>query len=320
MDKLQNMRAFVRVAELRSFTRAAKTLQTTTANVSRAISDLETQLRARLFNRTTRRIVLTEVGERYLRRCEQALAYVDEAEAEARDAYARPSGRLKVYSMVSFGQHYVMPTIARYQKRYPDVRVEIDVAQRIPDMLEDGYDVSLVLARELPDSTLVSHRLGSAFSIVCGSPAYLADRGVPESPSDLANHNCLQLVSPVFPAEKWVFEGPNGEETVDLPQGSFQANSSELMAAATREGMGLGLIPAYAAMDALRRDEIRRVLPDYTSQEMTVFALYHSRQYLDAKIRTWVDFLREELPSILSKDQSDLREHSVFSEKVSAGK
>jgi DNA-binding transcriptional LysR family regulator len=116
----------------------------------------------------------------------------------------------------------------------------------------------------------------------------------------------LQLVSPVFPADKWVFDGPDGEETIDLPQGSLQVNSSELVTAAMREGMGLGLIPAYAAMDALGRGEIRRVLPDYTSQEMTVFALYPSRQYLDAKIRTWVDFLRTELPSILSKDQSEI--------------
>jgi DNA-binding transcriptional LysR family regulator len=107
-------------------------------------------------------------------------------------------------------------------------------------MPEDGYDFSLVFAREIPHSTLVSHGLGSPFNIVCAPPAYLADRGVPGSISDLANHNCLQLVSPIFPADKWVLEGPNGEEAVDLPQGSFQADSSELMAAAMREGMGSG--------------------------------------------------------------------------------
>jgi DNA-binding transcriptional LysR family regulator len=179
MDTLQNMRVFVRVVEEGSFTAAAQHLNTTTAYASRAISDLEAHLHTRLLNRTTRGIALTEAGERYLQRCEQILAYVEEAEAEASDAHARPSGKLKVHAMTSFGQHYVVPAVSDYHERYPEVHVELTLAQRIPDLLDEGYDVSLVLAESLPDSGLVSQRLGSGFSITCAAPAYLERHGVP---------------------------------------------------------------------------------------------------------------------------------------------
>jgi DNA-binding transcriptional LysR family regulator len=308
MDTLQNMRVFVRVVEAGSFTGAAQHLNTTTAYASRAVSDLEAHLRTRLLNRTTRRIALTEAGERYLQRCEQILAYVDQAEAEAGDAHARPSGKLKVHAMTSFGQHYVVPAVGKYQAQYPDVHVELTLAQRMPDLLDEGYDVALVLATDLPDSGFVSQRLTSAFSIACASPAYLERHGVPQTPHDLVNHRCLQLVTPVFPASQWQFAGPQGVETIDLGPATFQVNVAEAMAVGVREGMGVGLLPIYSAISGLRSGELVWILPEYRSQEMTVFAMYPSRQYLDAKIRTWVEMLRETLPATLAKDQTELRQ------------
>lgn len=307
MDTLQNMRVFVRVVEAGSFTGAAQHLNTTTAYASRAVSDLEAHLRTRLLNRTTRRIALTEAGERYLQRCEQILAYVDQAEAEAGDAHARPSGKLKVHAMTSFGQHYAVPAVGQYQALYPDVHVELTLAQRMPDLLDEGYDVALVLATDLPDSGFVSQRLTSAFSIACASPAYLERYGVPQTPRDLVNHRCLQLVTPVFPASQWQFTGPSGLETIDLGPATFQVNVAEAMAVGVREGMGVGLLPIYSAISGLRSGELVWILPEYRSQEMTVFAMYPSRQYLDAKIRTWVEMLRETLPATLAKDQTELR-------------
>lgn len=307
MDTLQNMRVFVRVVEAGSFTGAAQHLNTTTAYASRAVSDLEAHLRTRLLNRTTRRIALTEAGERYLQRCEQILAYVDQAEAEAGDAHARPSGKLKVHAMTSFGQHYVVPAVGQYQAQYPDVHIELTLAQRMPDLLDEGYDVALVLATDLPDSGFVSQRLTSAFSIACASPAYLERHGVPQTPHDLVNHRCLQLVTPVFPASQWQFTGPQGTETIDLGPATFQVNVAEAMAVGVREGMGVGLLPIYSAISGLRSGELVWILPEYRSQEMTVFAMYPSRQYLDAKIRTWVEMLRETLPATLAKDQTELR-------------
>jgi DNA-binding transcriptional LysR family regulator len=311
MDTLQNMRVFVRVVEAGSFTAAAQHLNTTTAYASRAVSDLEAHLRTRLLNRTTRRIALTEAGERYLQRCEQILAYVDQAEAEASDAHARPSGKLKVHSMTGFGQHYVVPMISRYQARYPSVQVELTLAQRVPDLLDEGFDVSVVLASDLPDSGLVSQRLGSAFSIACASPAYIEKHGTPHVLSYLVRHTCLQLVTPVLPTEKWIFEGPNGQETVSLGPSTFTVNVADAMAVAIREGMGLGVLPTSSALPLLRAGTIVRVLPQYTMQELNVCALYPSRQYLDAKIRTWVDFLRDELPATLAADAESLKEFVV---------
>ncbi|HVE06572.1 MAG TPA: LysR family transcriptional regulator [Paraburkholderia sp.] len=307
MDTLQNMRVFARVVEAGSFTAAAQHLNTTTAYASRAVSDLEAHLRTRLLNRTTRRIALTEAGERYLQRCEQILAYVDQAEAEASDAHARPSGRLKVHAMTSFGQHYVVPAVGRYRERYPDVHIELTLAQRLPDLLDEGYDVSLVLAHALPDSGLVSQRLGSAFSITCASPGYLERNGVPRTPADLQRHTCLQMISPVSPPDEWVFDGPSGKETVALGAGTFVVNVAEALAVAVREGMGIGLLPIYSAIAGLRSGQLVRVMPEYTAQEMNLYALYASRQYLDAKIRTWVEFLRDELPATLASDHAELR-------------
>jgi DNA-binding transcriptional LysR family regulator len=311
MDTLQNMRVFSRVVEDGSFTAAAHHLNTTTAYASRAVSDLEAHLRTRLLNRTTRRIALTEAGERYLQRCEQILAYVDQAEAEASDAHARPSGKLKIHSMAGLGQHYVLPLISQYQKRHPTVQVELTLAQRIPDLLDEGFDVSIVVATDLPDSGLVAQRLGDSFNIVCASPAYLEERGVPHELSDLANHSCLQLITPVFPPDKWLFDGPDGTETVTLGPAAFTVNVGEAMAVAIAEGMGIGVLPTSSALPGLRSGALVRVLPQYTMNSLSVYALYASRQYLDAKIRTWVQFLRDELPATLAADAKSLQEFVV---------
>lgn len=310
MDTLQNMRVFMRVIEDGSFTAAARFLNTTTPHVSRAIADLEAHLRTRLLNRTTRRLALTEAGERYLQRCEQILAFVDEAEAEASDAHARPSGVLHTHAMTSVGQRYVIPAISHYQREFPEVKVELTLAQRFPDLFDEGYDVSLILASDLPDSGLIAQTLGSTQSILCASREYLARCGIPRTPRDLRVHNCLQLMTSIFPADKWVFDGPDGEETIPIA-GSFQVNVAESMVVAIREGMGIGPVPVYSAIDGLRAGDFVRVLPEFGLQPMNLYALYASRQYLDAKIKTWVDCLREEIPKLLAHDAAVLARFSA---------
>lgn len=306
MDTLQNMRVFVRVVEAGSFTAAAQQLNTTTAYASRAISDLEAHLRTRLLNRTTRRIALTEAGERYLHRCEQILSYVDEAEAEASDAHARPSGRLRVHSMTSIGQHYVVPAIARYREQCPDVDVNLTLAQRIPDLLDEGFDVSLAVALELPDSGFVAQRLGTSFSIACASPAYIERHGTPVVMRDLPKHVCLGMVTPGVHWDEWLMQGPQGEERVALAPPPFRVNVAEALAAAVREGMGIGVMPLYSVIEGLRKGELVHVMPEYRSHGMGIYALYPSRQYLDAKIRTWVDFMRVDLPARIAADERAL--------------
>ncbi|MFT4067813.1 LysR family transcriptional regulator [Paraburkholderia sp.] len=308
MDTLQMMRIFVRIAEEGSFTAAARRLDITNGNASRAITQLETHLRTRLLNRSTRHVALTEAGKRYLVRCERVLAYIDEAEAEAADAQARPSGKLQVHATSSFGQTYVLPAVLRYRERNPSVAVELTLSQHVPDILDEGYDVSLQLSMsDLPDSGLVSHRLGDVHSVLCAAPAYLRQRGTPRAVQELRGHACLQIVSSIFARDRWHLDGPDGREMFEFAPADFQVNTIDALAVALREGVGIGALPMATALSALRSGELVRVLPDYQLQKLTAYVLYASRQYLDAKIRTFVDFLREFVPQALMADKAALR-------------
>ncbi|HEV3423651.1 MAG TPA: LysR family transcriptional regulator [Paraburkholderia sp.] len=307
MDTLQNMRVFVRVVEAGSFTAAAQSLNSTTGAMSRAVSELEAHLRTRLMNRSTRRLALTTAGERYLKRCRQILADIDTAEEEASCAHERPAGALRMHSYASIGQHYVLPAISRYRALYPDVTVELTLSQRMPDLFEGSSDVSVVAASSLPNSDLVSLLLGATFSILCASPAYLRAHGAPKQPRDLAHHECLILQTPAFPANDWLLEGPNGSELMEV-SGPVQVNIAESLVVAIREGMGIGMLPVYAAIDGLRDGSMVRVLPEHTLQKMNIYALYPSRKFIDAKTRTWVEFLRTHMPKIIARDEVLLAE------------
>ncbi|ALP64595.1 MULTISPECIES: LysR family transcriptional regulator [Paraburkholderia] len=307
MDTLQNMRVFVRVVEAGSFTAAAQSLNTTTGAMSRAVSELEAHLRTRLLNRSTRRLALTTAGETYLKRCQQILADIDNAEEEASGAHERPSGVLRMHSFASIGQHYVLPAISRYRAQYPEVAVELTLSQQLPDLFEGSADVAVVGASTLPNSDLVSLLLGTTFSILCASPAYIHAHDAPKTPADLLHHDCLLLKTPAFPTSEWTLDGPNGSEVLNV-NGPVQVNIAESLIVAIREGIGIGILPLYAAIDGLRTGSLVRVLPEYTLQKMNVYALYPSRKFIDAKTRTWVEFLRTHLPQVIARDVALLEE------------
>ncbi|MGF6726671.1 DNA-binding transcriptional LysR family regulator [Paraburkholderia sp. GAS41] len=303
MDTLRNMKVFVEVADAGSFTAAANQLGTTTGNVSRSISELESHLRTRLLNRTTRRIALTEAGERYLQRCYAITASVAEAEAEASNAHAKPVGTLRVHAMSSLGQNYVVPAAAAYQERYPAVTVDLTLSQNVPDLLEEGYDVALRVAPgALPDSAYVSRRLGTFYSILCASPKYLEIHGMPQTVDELSNHTCLQVAVPLFPADRWHLEGASEAREFVLPDERFRVNVPDAMAIAVLEGMGIGALPTFTVRSLLRAGLLKRVLPAYQLETLNVFAVYASRQYLDAKIKTWIEFLRDWTDGSLDTD------------------
>ncbi|WP_331691234.1 LysR family transcriptional regulator [Pseudomonas sp. ZY71] len=303
MDVFQSMRFFVAVAQSGSFTAAAELLDTTTTNVSKAVSALEARLHTRLINRTTRRLALTEAGLRYLQRCERILDDVREADEEAGTAQTLPVGRLKIHAMSAIGNHYVIDAIARYREIHPTVMFDLTLTNRVPDLLEEGYDMSIVLARELPDSGFVAQRLGITYSILCASPAYLEKRGTPHSPDALAEHECLRIVNTVMPVEHWTFEGPQGLETITIPVSPFHINTADGMTIAIRKGMGIGIQPIASAVDGLRAGTLVRVLPAYRLEELNLFAIYPSRKFVDAKTRTWVDFLKQSIPELLASDE-----------------
>ena len=307
MDTLRNMRIFVGVAEARSFTEAARQFDATTGFISRSVSELESHLRTRLLNRTTRRVALTEAGERYLGRCQAILSSVDEAEAEASAAQAKPAGVLRVHAMSSLGQNYLVPAIAAYQACFPSVTVDLTLSQSLPDLLEDGYDVALRLwPGTLPDSNYISHRLGVVHSVLCAAPSYLERHGQPASVDDLERHACLQVALPIFPADRWVLTGPDGEREVRLPDGRFKVNAADALAVALHEGMGIGALPTLSARSSFENGTLVRVLPGYHLQQLNIFMIYPSRQYLDAKIRTWIEFVREWVANALTADETEM--------------
>jgi DNA-binding transcriptional LysR family regulator len=301
MNLLRNMRVFVRVAEAGSFTAGAEQSDVTTAQASRFISDLEVHLRTRLFNRTTRRIALTDAGNRYLRRSKVILALVDASEAEAGEARTSPAGVLRIHAPLSFGQIYVVPALTRYLEKYPLVRAEVTLSQRFPDLLDEGFDVSLqVASTHLPDSALVSAKICTMPTVLCASPKYIESRGAPRSVSELHQHTCLQLVTPHFPVDRWRFEGRDGAAEIELRPGKLRVNSAEALAVSLVEGFGIGPLPMPSALSALQSGALVRVLPEHELPGTTVYATYLSREYLDAKIRTLIAFLREFVATALS--------------------
>jgi DNA-binding transcriptional LysR family regulator len=295
MDKIHAMRVFLKVVETGSFTSAADFFGLNSGGLSRGVADLEQELKARLLHRSTRKMALTEAGERYVVRCQDILRLIDEAEVEARGATVRPSGLLRIHLWGAFGRHYIIPCLASYQEQFPDVSVELTMLQRDPDLLEEGFDVSIVLARKLEDSGLISQQIGEISNILCASPSFLASHPPIERPEDITHIPCVELALPQFPPNVWTLYRDRHEVSIKITS-RLRVNVVEPIATAIEHGMGIGAIPAYSALRGLRDGTLVRILPEYTLRPLKVFLLYASSRFLDAKIKTWVDHLKQTLP------------------------
>jgi DNA-binding transcriptional LysR family regulator len=307
MDTLQKMRIFVRVVECGSFTAAAHALDTSTSVVSRAIMELETHLRSRLLNRTTRRVSVTTAGDRYLQRCKSILAEVSLAEEELSNSRDAPSGTLRVHSFAGIGQFYILPAVKMYRAMYPDVALKVTLSQNVPDLYDGNTDISIVsTGQPLPDSDLIATFLGRTSSVLCASPEYLASAAVLTKPAELGNHECIFLDSPLTSACDWVLDSPQGTERVRI-NGNVSINMATSIEAAIRAGMGVGPLPVYIALAGLRDGSLIRVLPEFTLQETTVYALHPSARYTAATIKTWIEFLKDYVPRLTARDSSVLK-------------
>ncbi|HBN8522196.1 LysR family transcriptional regulator [Pseudomonas aeruginosa] len=304
MDLIQGMHAYIRVVESGSFTLAAEAMGISTSKVSRLVSSLEHQLSARLLQRTTRRLLVTDIGMRYFERCKQILGDIADAAAEVSSFQSRVAGRLRVHAVTEFGLERLTPLLVDYLDRYPDVSIDLSLTQGTPAMLDEGLDVLIALAHSLPNSSFISQRLGQVFSVVCASPDYLSQHGVPKRPEELRGHRCLQLVDPLF-TDGWQFSGSAGEELIEL-EDVLKVNLPEAACVAAASGLGICLLPSFVAAKALRQGSLVRVLPEYRLHHRDVLAIYPSRHFLDAKVRTWIDFLKGSLPKAFACDISVL--------------
>ena len=291
MDRLAAMQAFIHVVEAGSFVRAAGKLGASTSSISRLIADLEAHLGARLLNRTTRRLSLTETGQAYYERCVQLLADLDEAEAAAGAAAAAPSGRLKLTCPYNLLAQPIAPALAEFGRRHPQVGFDVTVADRLIDLVDEGFDLAVRIGAPGGEQ-LVARRLGSTQLVACASPAYLAGRGAPQAPADLAGHSALTYAYVASPFV-WRLADAEGRQHEVRVGGSLHANSGELLVAAAVAGMGIVFEPDFVVGPYLARGELRRVLPKYSGPKLDVWAVYPSRRHLSAKVRTFVDYLAE---------------------------
>lgn len=296
MDTLQNMRTFMCVAQTGSFTAAGKQMHLAVPTISRNIAKLEEHLRARLINRNTRQLALTEAGGRYLSWCQRIISTVDQAEVEARGAMSLPEGRLRLHAMVGVGAHFVVPAIAVLRGLHPAITFELTLSNRIPDLLGEGIDITVIASDRLPDSGYISRQLGKTQSILCASPTYLTIHGAPQTPTDLIRLDCLQLSAPMTGALEWCFMSGSRKETIQPCAAFLEVDSTEAMIKALESGMGVGILPAFAARQSLQDGTLVHVLPDHQLQELNLYAIYAGRDYLDAKIKAFIRTLRRLMP------------------------
>jgi DNA-binding transcriptional LysR family regulator len=303
---LHAMTAFLRVVDAGSFTSAASQMALTTAQVSRLVSELEKRLQTKLLQRTTRRLVVTSVGERYADQCRSILDLVAEAEGGVGGANVEPTGRLRVRCMMAFGDRYVVPLVSRYCAMYPKVVVEYSTSQHTPDLLAEGVDVSVYLAQKLPDSSVIAQRVGDTHTVLCAAPAYVRTRGLPKSVHDLVNHACLRIANPSTTSQ-WTMTDGKETHTLD-PKGPLVGDNPEVVQRGASSGLGVAMLPIFSVVDKIRSGELVKVLPGWRSPEIGVYVLMPSRKFLEAKTRAWLELLNSELPMALARDADDVDE------------
>lgn len=295
MDRLDGMAAFVRVAELGSFSAAAAVLGLSKSAVSKQVGALEARLGVRLLNRTTRRLALTEAGEGFREACARLLQELEEAELLAGQAGSLPRGRLRVSAPMTFGILSLAPLIPTFLARHPQVELDLALEDRVVDLLADGFDLA-VRVGSLRDSGLIARRLAAVPQLCAASPAYLASRGgaPPSHPGELAGHACLRYTLNRTP-DRWDFVRGGAETASVRVRGPLSANNGDALRAAALHGAGVVRMPAFIVGADVEQGRLVRLLPDWHAPEIPVHAVWPPQPHATAKLRAFVDFLAEHL-------------------------
>ncbi|HEX6999144.1 MAG TPA: LysR family transcriptional regulator [Gammaproteobacteria bacterium] len=288
MDHVRNMKVFVQVAQHASFAAAARELRMSTASVSKNVAALEAHIGARLFDRTTRRVGLTEAGRVYFERCVECLQALEDAEASVSELAKTPKGSLRVTAPIDFGQH-LMPVVADVMDAYPNLVVDVRLTNRVVDMVEEGVDVGVRVAAAL-DGHYVGRPLARTRMAIFGAPAYFAKHGRPEHPDDLARHKHLVFTEP-RPRDELVFTRNGRQVRVKLSP-TLTSNHAAAIMTALHRGVGLSMMPSFVAAADLASGSIEPVLTDWSLRELHVFAVYPHRRFLSPKVKVFVEALR----------------------------
>jgi LysR family transcriptional regulator for bpeEF and oprC len=287
---LRTLTIFVKVAERRSFVRAAADLGITQSGVSNAISRLEEHLGTRLLARTTRRVSLTEDGGAFFERCRQALSDLGEAELVLKDAQIKPSGNLRVDMPVAFGRLKIVPLLGPFQAQYPEVRLSVTFTDRFVDLVEESVDVCVRFGA-LQDSSLIARRLTTTQFRVIGSPDYFAKHGRPKTPDDVADYNCLAFtLRDTRLARDWRFAHAGVESTL-TPKGNMSFSDGAALCEAACAGYGLAQFHDYYLGDAIARGELIAVLDKFKPKEDPIWLVYPQARHLTPKVRAFVYYM-----------------------------
>lgn len=294
MDRLHLMTVFVAVGEEESFAGAARRLAMSPPAVTRAIAALELRLGVKLLNRTTRFVRVTEAGQRYLEDARRIITDVDTADEAAAGINAEPRGHLSVTAPVLFGKMFVLPGIVTYLQRHPGMEVSAVFLDRVVNLLEEGFDAGVRIG-ELPDSSMQAIGVGHVRRVVCASPAYLAQHGVPRTPAELARHTVVAAAS-VTPGVEWKFSLGGAAVNVRLkPRLMVSTNDGAIEA--VRRGFGLSRLMSYQVAPLVAGGELTPILEDYEPQPLPIHVLHREGRHASAKLRTFVDLMVARLRS-----------------------
>ncbi len=293
LPDLEALAVFAKVAEFHSFARAAAELKISKPTVSKAVSRLETRLKATLFNRTSRKLALTEAGQRLQTRAAAMLAEAESAEADALSQSQVPRGLLRIAAPMSFGVLHIAPLLPTFFRQYPEVSVDLHLSDDLVDIVGEGFDAAIRVAA-LPDSSLLARRLCSMPLYLVGAPAYLKAHGYPKHPMHLAEHSCITY-SYQLRQGVWQFRKKSGEVATVRPGGPLRVNNGEAMLPSIVAGIGLGLLPEFLAREALANKQVEILLPDWSLPEGAVYWLTPAGGPKPQRVTVMADHLARQL-------------------------
>lgn len=290
MDRLRCLQVFSEVARCRSFVRAAWQLQLSKATVTKHVAWLENSVGSQLLHRGSKQVTLTEAGARVLEGAQELLERYERLEADVRDSVNLPRGSIRVGTPPAFGIHHLMPVVARFNERYPDIEVTVVLDDGRTDLLAEALDLSIRIAPTLEDASFIAYPLMKAPQVLVASPAYLARAGKPKSTQDLQRHNCL--VHTIKSAGGiWRFAGDPPEDV--RVRGTVRSNIGEALKQAALLGAGIAVHPYYMVSEELGSGALQVVLPQHTPQELDVYAVFSTRRNMPVRVRALLEFLKE---------------------------
>jgi DNA-binding transcriptional LysR family regulator len=290
MDRVKAMEVFIEVVRQRGFAPAARELQMSTSAVSRYIIDLEELLDVQLLNRTTRQLHMTETGRSYLPLFRQIVGEVENLTYKSKKLHENPQGEIKITTPIFLGTHFLGPILPKFLKKYPNVKVNIYAADRFVNLVEEGYDLALRIAK-LPDSNLIARTLSECRLLLTAAPTYVKQHGIPETIDDLKNHNCIADNTPGR-GDWWSLIGGKGSQSIHI-QGNIIVNNGEMVREMTLAGVGISLLPDFIIARDVAKKKLISFLDDNINYKATISAIYPQSKHLSSTIRVFVDFLVE---------------------------